>query len=233
MRNAARSALACGAVAGPMFVTVGLAQAFSRAGFDLRQHTLSLLSNGGLGWIQIANFVVSGGLFVAAATGMRRVLTSGRAATWGPRLVAVFGVGTVGAGVFVPDPAFGFPPGTPDGKPASVSWHGALHYTIASLAFLALIVACFVFASRFRDLGQRGWAACSALIGALLTVGVGAISSGSHNATANVGFVTAALLGFLWVSALAARLRPEAGAPAPRRSPRSTSSKEASAATVR
>jgi hypothetical protein len=71
-------------------VTVGLAQAFSRAGFDLTQHTLSLLSNGGLGRIQIANFVFSGALFVVAATGMRRVVTSGRAATWGPRLIAVY-----------------------------------------------------------------------------------------------------------------------------------------------
>jgi Protein of unknown function (DUF998) len=232
MRNAARSALACGTVAGPLFAVVGLAQAFSRAGFDLRQHTLSLLSNGGLGWIQIANFVISGVLFVVAATGMRRVLTSGRAATWGPRLIAIFGVGTVGAGAFVPDPAYGFPPGTPDGKPASVSWHGALHYTVASLAFLALIVACFVFASRFRSLGHRGWAAYSALIGALLVVGVGAVSSGSLNATANVSFVTASLLGFLWASALAARLRFEAAAPARRRSPRSTSGKEASVPTV-
>jgi hypothetical protein len=230
--STARSTLACGAVAGPLFVTVGLAQAFSRAGFDLNQHTLSLLSNGDLGWIQIANFVVSGALFVAAATGMRPVVTSGRAATWGPRLIAVFGAGTAAAGAFVPDPAYGFPPGTPASKPTSVSWHGALHYTVASLAFLALIVACFVFASRFRNLGQRAWATCSTLIGALLIVGVGAISSGAHNATANLSFVTAALLGFLWVSALATQLRAEAGTPAPLRPPRSSSSKQASAPTA-
>jgi hypothetical protein len=72
----------------------------------------------------------------------------------------------------------------------------------------------------------------SALIGALLVIGVGAISSGSPNATANLSFVTAALLGFLWVSALAARLRSEAEAPAPRRSPRSTGRKQASAPTA-
>jgi heme A synthase len=232
MSSTARSTLACGAVAGPLFATVGLAQACSRAGFDLNQHTLSLLSNGGLGWIQIANFIVSGALFVAATTGMRRVVTSGRAATWGPRLIAVFGAGTLAVGAFVPGPAYGFLPGTPDRKPASVSWHGVFHYTIASLAFLALIVACFVFASRFRNLGQRGGATCSALIGALLVIGVGAISSGSPNATANLSFVTAALLGFLWVSALAARLRSEAEAPAPRRSPRSTGRKQASAPTA-
>jgi hypothetical protein len=46
-----------------------------------------LLSLGDLGWIQIANFVVTGALFVACAVGLRRVLHPGRAGTWGPRLV--------------------------------------------------------------------------------------------------------------------------------------------------
>src|SRR4051812_33302536 len=150
MKKNADVALRCGIVAGPLFVVVGLAQAFTRAGFDLKEHTLSLLSNGDLGWIQIANFIVTGALFIVCASGVREALLTGSAHVWGPRLIGVFGTGMAAAGVFVPDPAFGFPPGTPDGKPDSVSWHGALHYTVASLAFLALIGACFVFARRFR-----------------------------------------------------------------------------------
>src|SRR3954468_1418541 len=141
MRRTTDIALRCGIVAGPLFVVVGLAQAFTREGFDLREHTLSLLSNGGLGWIQIANFIVSGLLFIVGAAGIRTALPTGRAHRWGPRLIGAFGVGMAAAGVFSPDPAFGFPPGTPDGKPDSVSWHGALHYTVASLAFIALIAA--------------------------------------------------------------------------------------------
>ena len=60
-----------------------LVQAFTREGFDLRRHPLSLLSLGELGWIQIGNFVVAGLLVVAFAVGLRRVLHPGRGGTWG------------------------------------------------------------------------------------------------------------------------------------------------------
>ena len=50
--------LAAGVVAGPLFLTVWLIQAITRDGFDPTYHPLSLLSLGGLGWIQIASFVV-------------------------------------------------------------------------------------------------------------------------------------------------------------------------------
>ncbi|HEV2894210.1 MAG TPA: DUF998 domain-containing protein, partial [Actinomycetota bacterium] len=56
--------LACGIVAGPLFLAIGLTQAFTRDGFDLSRHPLSLLSLGDLGWVQIANFVVTGALFI-------------------------------------------------------------------------------------------------------------------------------------------------------------------------
>ena len=43
--------LACGVLAGPLFLTVLMIQAFTREGFDLSRHPLSLLSLGDLGWI--------------------------------------------------------------------------------------------------------------------------------------------------------------------------------------
>ena len=72
-----RMLLVCGAAAGPLYIAVGLAQMLTREGFDMRRHALSLLSNGELGWIQIANFLVSGALVVAggawrAADAVRR-----------------------------------------------------------------------------------------------------------------------------------------------------------------
>jgi hypothetical protein len=68
--------LACGIVAGPLFLAVVLVQAVTRQGFDLGRHPISLLSLGELGWIQIANFVVAGSLMVACAVGMRRGASS-------------------------------------------------------------------------------------------------------------------------------------------------------------
>ncbi len=76
-----RALLACGVVAGPLYVVVGLIQALTRDGFELGRHPLSLLSNGDLGWIQIINFLVTGLLTVACAVGMRWVLQPGRGGT--------------------------------------------------------------------------------------------------------------------------------------------------------
>ena len=45
----AKGLLACGVIAGPLFVAVWLAQALTREGFDPTYHPLSLLSLGDLG----------------------------------------------------------------------------------------------------------------------------------------------------------------------------------------
>src|SRR6266705_5282346 len=75
---------------------LGFGQAFARQGFDLRRHALSLLSNGDLGWIQIANFLASGALVIAFAVGIRRILRDRPAGTWGPWLVGGYGAGMIG-----------------------------------------------------------------------------------------------------------------------------------------
>src|SRR4051812_38032909 len=91
--------LACGVVAGPLFIVVVVIQAVTRTGFDLGYHPLSLLSLGDLGWIQVINFVVTGMLFVACAVGLRRAPLAGRGRTWGPTLVGAFGVGLIVSGI--------------------------------------------------------------------------------------------------------------------------------------
>jgi hypothetical protein len=207
-----RALLAGGVVAGPLFIVVGLLQAFAREGFDLRRHPLSLLSNGDLGWIQIANFVVTGLLFTGAAIGMRRVLHRGRGGTWGPLLIGAVGVGMIAAGVFVADPADGFPPGTPPGRPDTLSWHGGLHFLVAGLAYLSLIAASFVFARRFAGLGQRGWARYSLATGVVFLAAWLALFAWPEQDVITLAYAAAALHGHGWVSVIAAQLR--AGLPA-------------------
>jgi hypothetical protein len=194
--------LACGAVAGPLFIVVGLTQALTRAGFDPVKHPASLLSVGDLGWIQITNFVVTGLLFVASAVGMRRALRPGRAATWGPRLIGPFGVALIAGGVFVADPGLGFPPGTPEGVPAEMSWHAAVHAVAPVVGFLALSLACFVFARRSYGLREPGWATFSVIIGIVIQA-LGAVSSATLNF---IPLWSAVVLGFGWASLQAARL---------------------------
>jgi hypothetical protein len=122
-------------LAGPLYIIVGVLQVLFRDGFDIRRHPLSLMSNGDLGWIQIASFVVSGLLVIGCAIGMRRVLHPGRAGTWGPLLVGLYGLGLIGAAVFVADSMDGFPPGTAPGPPVVQSWHGPLHFMTGGIGF--------------------------------------------------------------------------------------------------
>ncbi len=191
--------LACGVVAGPLFLAVLMIQAFTREGFDLSRHPLSLLSLGDLGWIQIANFVVTGALLVVCAIGMRRVLLPGRSGTWAPRLVGAFGVV---AGVFATDPGAGFPPGAPTGAPEQISWHGILHEVGSGLALLGMIVGCLVFARRFAALERRGWVgACVATAAAVLV-----LASWPDTDGVSVRLVIASAILFGFVAATATRL---------------------------
>ncbi len=148
-----RILLAFGIAAGPLFVGADLVQAFTRDGFDLGRHPISLLALGDHGWIQIANFVVTGLLLIACAAGLRQVLR-GPGSTWAPRLVALTGAGLVIAGVFTTDAGAGFPPGAPDGAP-EMSWHGILHEVGFLITTVAWLASCFVFRRRYTAAWSR------------------------------------------------------------------------------
>lgn len=201
-----RSLLGYGVVAGPFYVVVVLAQAFLRPGFDLTRHDVSLLSNGSLGWIQIANFLLTGAFVIACAVGMARALGTGRGAAWAPRLLAGYGLGLIGGGIFVADPMNGFPPGAPAGHPASISPHGILHLVFAGLGFLCLVGACFVMARRFAVDGRRGWTVYSVLTGVVFLAGFGAIASGSASPVVVIAFWAALILVWSWIAAVSVHL---------------------------
>lgn len=134
-----------GVAAGPLFLVVTLAQVSTRDGFDLSRHPASLLSLGDLGFVQIANFVVTGVLYVVAAFAIRE-------ATALAVSIAAVGVGMIVAGVFTADPSLGFPPGAPDGVPDTLSTHAALHGVGFAVAFVAILAANLLFA---RTTGER------------------------------------------------------------------------------
>jgi hypothetical protein len=197
--------LICGLIAGPLYIVVGMIQALTRPGFDIIRHDLSLLANGDLGWVQITNLVLSGLLVGAFAIGVRRAMRTGRGRTWGSLLLGVYGLGLIGAGFFTADPAFGFPPGTP-ADAHSISWLGLLHFVCGGLGFLALIAACFMLASRFAILGQRGRAAYSVATGIIFFAAFIGIASGSGQSWSVIGFWIGVIFAWAWVLAMAAML---------------------------
>ena len=201
-----RALLRCGILAGALYVTVGAIQVLTRPGFDVRYNVLSQMALGDQGWIQIANFVTSGLLVIASAVGTGHVLHSGRAATWGPRLVGLYGVSLIAAAIFSADPGFGFPPGTPVGPATTMSTHGLLHFASAGVGFFALIAACIIFARRFAELGQRGWAAYSASTGVFFLVAFLGTASGAGLVVLTLALWVAIVLAWVWLSALATSL---------------------------
>ena len=203
--------LLCGLIAGPFYLVVGLIQALTRPGFDLTRHDLSLLANGDLGWIQITNLVLTGVLVAGFAVGLRRALSSGRGRTWGPLLLGVYGVGLIGAGFFIADPGFGFPPGTP-ADAHIMSWHGLLHFVCGGIGFLGLIAACFVMASRFAAARHRRWAAYSRATGLIFLAAFVGIAMGSGQSWSVLGFWIGVVVAWAWIAALALKLLTESAA---------------------
>ncbi|MFF3669418.1 DUF998 domain-containing protein [Microtetraspora malaysiensis] len=104
-----KALLACG-FAPLMFLVVILLDGALQPGYDPVDRWGSELSNGDWGWIQIANFVVTGLLTTAFGVGVRRALRSGPGSKAIPVLTGVLGFCLIVAGVFVTDPNPGFPP---------------------------------------------------------------------------------------------------------------------------
>lgn len=195
---ATRRLLACGVLAGPLFVATAIAQAATRDGFDPVAHPMSMLSLSDLGWIQITNFIVAGLLALVGAVGLGRALDGGPGAKWGPRLFGLYGIALVWGGVFIVDPAFGYPAGTPDGAPAEQSWHSILHAFAAPMAGLALLAASFVFARRFGREGRGLWrAACFTVAVLYVALTATALSVGDYRLMFAGGALT-----WLWAAAV-------------------------------
>lgn len=194
-----------GAVSAPFFYFIAIAQAFTRTGFDIRRHAISTLTLGELGWIQSANFIVTGLLALLTAFALRNSLRGGKGSIWGPLLIGIYGLGMTAAGFFRPDPGLSFPPGAPEGMPTAMSVGASLHSAAFFTAFLCLIAACLVFARRFANQDERGWSTyclASAVIAPLL-IGLGM----GLNTWIGVIMGIAGMVAFGFVSALALRFR--------------------------
>jgi hypothetical membrane protein len=200
MTRSTRLLLVGGIVAAPLFVVLWAVQAFTREGFRPTFHPLSLLSLGEGGWVQIANFVITGILLIGGAVGLRRSSERSAGSTWTALLVALMGVGLVIAGAFVTDAGAGFPAGAPEGAP-QMSWHGAVHemgFILTQLAFVALAI---LLAVRFARARRFGWM----LAGILALVGAIAVAAVGSPETMAIRLVVSSAIELGSVAALAAR----------------------------
>jgi hypothetical membrane protein len=209
MLNTTTRLLVVAGVIGPLLLNILiLIEGATRPGYDAWTMAGSALSLSNQGWEQIANFIVSGLLILGFAFGVRRALPG---TTWGPILFAVVGIGLIVAGIFVTDPAFGYPPGTPDGPALHSTVHGALHFFVGGLAFFfGLTASCFVFARRFAgDPRWKGWAAASGAAGLLMLgffIAYAIVAATMHDGPAGLLERISIATGTIWMAVFALRL---------------------------
>lgn len=195
-----RSLLRAGIVAGAFYLAVGLAQAVLREGFDFARHPLSVLANGPGGWIQTANFVISGLLVIAAAAGFRRTLGSRATSVF----LAAFGASMLVAAIFPADPVDGFPPGTPEGFPTSISTTGMIHFIAGTLGFTSLGVSCFCAAAAFRR-RRAGSLALLSLISGLAVI-FGFFGGAMLGPAGIAGIWFSVVVGWVWLAIVSLHL---------------------------
>lgn len=198
-----RFLLKAGIPVGPLFVGLSLILGLTSSGFHFGKHEVSLLLVGSTGWLQMANFILTGMLGVASAVGLRRALHPGKAGTWGPILFGLYGIFLIIAGCFHPDPQLGFPSGAPQGIPSSPSGHATIHSIAFSLLALAIVASGFVFARRFAALGKRGWMSygITSSVSILIFVILGSALMGEGRG--GLPLLGAAITISFWVSAIA------------------------------
>ena len=190
-RTLTRRLLACGAIAGPLFVLVFLVEGATRNAYDPLRQPVSALAIGPLGWVQQINFIVTGILMVAFAIGLRTALQRWGGSRSAPVLIALAGIGLVGAGIFV--------------------MGGALHIPSSLLFFVGLPAACFAIGRRFAGWHQRGWAWYSILsgVGSLAAFALAIVlldSRGGLSEMAGLVQRVAVAIGFAWLTLLSIHL---------------------------
>ncbi|GKQ38448.1 hypothetical protein ALMP_49790 [Streptomyces sp. A012304] len=194
--------LTCGMAAGPLFTVAYLLAGAGRVGYRPFRHPVSSLALGRTGWAQTANFLFAGLLSLTFAVGLWRVGPS----LVGALLIGAWAVGLLGAGAFRTDPVSGYPPGTPD----QLQRHtraGALHDLFSLIGFLALTVACFVFA--LSD--STGWTVYSIASGVLFatTMALASAAFDQHRRWADRGGLLQRIsltIGWTWQTLLAVRI---------------------------
>jgi hypothetical protein len=197
-----QSLLRFGVFVGPFYLAVGLIQAVVRDGFDLKRHALSHLANGPGGWVQTANFVLSGLMVIAAAVGIARVLgPKRRALSW---FLGGFGASMLVAAAFPADPVDGFPVGTPVGDPTSISTTGLVHFAAGGLGFVLLALSCFTAAWVMSRRNAASLARLSLLGG--LAVAVGFFGPFVGLPFGVFGIWVAVVVGWVWLVVMSLRL---------------------------
>ncbi len=139
-----------GMTAAALFVLIFTVEGSLRPGYSALRTEVSALSLGSRGWIQILNFILSGGLLLLFATGLLKQFRREQRPTLGPILLVITASCLLLSGPFVMDP-----PGTPR---SLWTGHGWVHQLLGAVVFTLFPISCFVVGRAMQDrVSFRGW----------------------------------------------------------------------------
>lgn len=196
----------CGVLAGPFFIAVFLIEGALRPDYQPLRQPVSALAIGPRGWIQRLNFLVTGSLALAYAPGLHAVLVAYGTSWWPPVLVAIFGLGLIGAGIFVTDVT-----GLEWPSRAQRTRNGILHDQASFAVFVALVAASFTLARLFAGARDYGWATYSYISGLAVVVffvlaGLGFAFKLNLNGVGGFMQRLSIVAGWVWLSLVPAHL---------------------------
>lgn len=186
----------CGVLGPLQFTLAWVVIGAARPGYSpTRQYVSELAAAGGRGaWVMVASFLALGLLTLAFVPALHRGLDDGIGGPIGPFLIAVFGAGAIGSGIFRCDPGCG-----------GASLSNTLHTLITYTGLGSLVGATLVLPLRLgRAQGWAGYRACSWLTGIVAL----AIFLRGFAAFGGVGLGQRLFIGalFLWLALIASRL---------------------------
>ena len=194
----------CGVLTGPFFIIVFLIEGALRPGYQPLRQPISALAIGPRGWIQRANFFITGLLALAYVPGLHTALVASGNPWWPPVLIAVFGLGLIGAGIFVTDiTGLAWP------RREQRTRSGIFHDQASGPVFAALIAASVVFASLFAGIGESNWAlysviSCAAIVVFFVLAGLGFAFKLNLNPVGGLMQRLSIIAGWMWLSLVAA-----------------------------
>lgn len=189
-----------GIVAAVTFNLVWLIAGARRDDYRPVYHPISALSLGPGGWVQATSFVAAGLLLIGLAVGVHAAGSGLTVAV----LIAVAGVGLVGAGVLPMDPMRGYPPGAIEGDPDGYSWRHRWHDYASITVFLAIPAAAIV-----SGVQMGGWWRWYSIAMAIVTLGLfGWFAVAYERDTPRSGLIQRSfvLVFWTWIASLAIRL---------------------------
>lgn len=128
--------LCCGILGSALFAIVNFSFSAISPDYDLARQSLSDLELGRYGWIQSANFIVTGMFILAYAWGLRKEMVSGTGAVSVPLLQLVLGCAFIAQGAI-----------------------GHFHVIPAVMVFTSIMIGFFILSRRFAaDERWANWA---------------------------------------------------------------------------